>query len=108
MKATHLLFSFFLLISSFSFAGNGKNALDRLMSRKIFYPEALSQKGVETTVKVTVRVNESGALQVISIASDSQEMNEAVQKQVEHLKFTAPSDLIGKEFEYSFKFQVQK
>ena len=108
MKATHLLFSFSLLISSFSFAGNGKNALDRLMNRKIFYPEALSAKGVEATVKVTVRVNELGALEVTSITSDSQEMSEAVQKQVEKLKFTAPNELIGKEYEYSFRFQVQK
>lgn len=108
MKATHLLFSFSLLISSFSFAGNGENALDRLMNRKIFYPEALSVKGVEATVKVTVRVNELGALEVVSIASESAEMSEAVKNQVEHLKFTAPVDLIGKEFEYSFRFQVQK
>jgi len=108
MKATHILFGILFMTSTLSFAGNGENALDRLMNRKISYPEALSMKGIEATVRVTVRVNETGTLEVISIASDSPEMSKAVKKQVENLNFSAPTNLIGKEFNYSFKFQVQQ
>lgn len=107
MKASHILFSLFLVISSFGFAGNGESALDRLMNRKISYPEALRSKGIEATVKVKIRVSKLGSLEVVSIESDSPEMREAVEKQVKQLKFSAPANLIGKEFDYSFRFQVQ-
>lgn len=108
MKATVLFIGMFLMTNTFVFAGNGDNLVDRIMHRKISYPEALRAKGIEATVSVKLRVVNGGKVEIVDITSDSEEMKAAVAQQVERLKFRAPSNLVGEEFDYTFKFQVQK
>ncbi len=108
MKATLGIISMFLLISTFSFAGNGESALDRLMNRKIFYPESLRSQHIEATVMVKLKINEKAKIEIVSIQSDSEEMKKAVERQVMNLKYKATSNLIGSEFDYTFKFKVQE
>jgi outer membrane biosynthesis protein TonB len=109
MKATILFIALFLTTSSsFVFAGNGDNLLDRIMHRKISYPESLRSKGIETTVYVKVRVLAENQIELIEIASDSEEMKAAIEKQVQQIKIKVPQNLIGKTFNYAYKFEVQK
>jgi|GEM_PF-2504359 len=109
MKATILFIALFLTTTgSFVFAGNGDNLLDRIMHRKISYPESLRAKGIETTVFVKVRVISENQIELIEIASDSEEMKAAIEKQVKQVKIRVPQNLIGNTFNYTFKFQVQK
>lgn len=108
MKATLGIISAFLLISTFSFAGNGESALDRLMTKKIYYPESLRAQHIEATVTVKLKINEKGKIEIVSIQSDSEEMKKAVERQVINLKYKAPANLIGSEFDYSYKFKVQE
>jgi len=109
MKATILFIALFLTTStSFVFAGNGENLLDRIMHRKISYPESLREKGIETTVKVKVRVLSENQIELIEITSDSEEMKAAIEKQVQQIKIRVPQNLVGNTFSYTFKFQVQK
>ena len=91
-----------------SFAGNGEGLLDRIMHRKISYPESLREKGIETTVHVKVRVLAENQLEIVEISSDSNEMKTAVEKQVQQIKINLPQYLVGNTFNYTFKFQVQK
>lgn len=108
MKSTVLFTLLFLTTSTLVNAGNGENILDRMMHRKISYPDALRAKGIETTVNVQLRVTADNQIEIIKISSDSEEMNAAVEKQVRQLKFKAPQDLVGNIFNYTFKFKVQK
>jgi hypothetical protein len=109
MKATILFITlFFATTGSFVFAGNGENLLDRLMHRKISYPESLRAKGIETSVHVKVRVLAENKIEIIEITSDSEEMKAAIEKQVQQIKIRVPQNLIGNTFNYTFKFQVQK
>jgi outer membrane biosynthesis protein TonB len=107
MKAA-ILFSALFLTASLSFAGNGESLLDRIMHRKISYPESLREKGIETTVHVKVRVLAENQLEVVEIASESEEMKAAIEKQVQQIKINLPQSLVGNTFNYTFKFQVQK
>lgn len=109
MKATILFIALFLTTAgSFVFAGNGENLLDRIMHRKISYPESLRAKGIETTVKIKVRVISENQIELVEITSDSEEMKAAIEKQVQQIKIRVPQNLIGNTFNYTFKFQVQK
>lgn len=108
MKASILFIALFLTTVSAAFAGNDENILDRIMHRKISYPESLREKGIETTVHVKVRVLAENQLEVIEIASESEEMKAAIKKQVQQIKINLPQALIGNTFNYTFKFQVQK
>ena len=108
MKSVILFIAIFFTTASASFAGNGDNLLDRIMNRKIFYPESLREKGIETTVHVKVRVLAENQLEIIEIASDSEEMKAAIEKQVQQIKIRLPQNLVGNTFHYTFKFQVQK
>ncbi len=89
-------------------AGNGETLLDRIMHRKISYPESLRAKGIETTVQVKVRVISENKVEIIEITSDSEEMKASVEKQVQQIKFHVPQNLIGSTTTYTYKFQVQK
>ncbi len=108
MKATILFIALFVTTGSFVFAGNGENLLDRIMHRKISYPESLREKGIETTVKVKVRVLAENQLEIVNITSDSEEMKAAIEKQVQQIKIRVPQNLVGDTFTYTYKFQVQK
>lgn len=109
MKATILFIALFLTTTgSFVFAGNGDNLLDRIMHRKISYPESLRAKGIETSVYVKVRVISENQIEIIEIASASEEMKAAIEKQVQQIKIRVPQNLVGNTFNYTFKFQVQK
>ncbi|MNJ84948.1 hypothetical protein D3C87_24120 [compost metagenome] len=108
MKTIILFISFFLTTGSIALAGNGETLLDRIMHRKISYPESLRAKGIETTVQVKVRVISENKVEIIEIISDSEEMKASVEKQVQQIKFNVPQNLIGNVFNYTFKFQVQK
>ena len=109
MKAAILFIVLFLTTSgSFVFAGNGETLLDRIMHRKISYPESLRAKGIETTVQVKVRVISEDKIEILQITSDSEEMKAAIEKQVQQIKIKVPQNLIGNTFTYAFKFQVQK
>jgi len=112
MKATLGIISMFLLISTCGFAGNGsrigRDALDRLMNRKIFYPESLRAQHIEATVSVKLKINEKAKIEIVSIQSDSEEMKAAVEHQVMNLKYKATPGLIGSEFDYTFTFKVQE
>lgn len=109
MKATILFIALFLTTTgSFVFAGNGDNLLDRIMNRKISYPESLRAKGIETTVYIKVRVLSENQIEILEIASESEEMKAAVEKQVQQIKIKVPQNLVGNTFNYTFKFQVQK
>jgi outer membrane biosynthesis protein TonB len=109
MKTTILLLTLFLSTSSsFVFAGNGDNILDRIMHRKIAYPESLREKGIETTVHVKVLVLAENQLEILEITSDSEEMKAVIEKQVQQIKIKVPQNLVGNTFNYTFKFEVQK
>ena len=108
MKAIILFTSFFLTTGSIALAGNGETLLDRVMHRKISYPESLRAKGIETTVQVKVRVVSENKVEIVEILSDSEEMKTSVEKQVQQIKFNVPQSLVGNTFNYTFKFQVQK
>lgn len=109
MKASILFIAiFFSTAGSFVFAGNGENLLDRIMHRKISYPESLRAKGIETTVQVKVLVLAENKIEILQITSDSEEMKAAIEKQVQQIKIKVPQNLIGNTFNYTFKFQVQK
>jgi outer membrane biosynthesis protein TonB len=108
MKASILFIAIFLTTASTTFAGNGESLLDRIMHRKISYPESLREKGIETTVHVKVRVLAENQLEIVEIASESEEMKAAIEKQVQQIKINLPQSLIGNTFNYTFKFQVQK
>ena len=108
MKATILFIALFLTTASAAFAGNGESLLDRIMHRKISYPESLREKGIETTVTVKVRVLAENQLEIVKITSESEEMKAAIEKQVQQMKIRVPQNLIGNTFNYTFKFQVQK
>ncbi len=108
MKAIVLFTSLLFATSYTALAGNGETLLDRIMHRKISYPEALRAKGIETTVNVKVRVVAENQLEIVEITSDSEEMKAAVEKQVKQIKLSVPQNLIGNTFNYTFKFQVQK
>lgn len=108
MKAVILFIALFLTTGSVALAGNGENLLDRIMHRKISYPESLREKGIETTVRVKVRVLAENQIEIIEIASDSEEMKAAIEKQVQQIKIKVPQNLVGNTFNYTFKFQVQK
>lgn len=107
MKATTILFGIFLAVSTLSFAGNGDSAVDKIISKKIAYPESLRSKGIEATVQVKLKINEEGKLEIVSIQSDSEEMKAAVERQVNKLKYKANSALFNQEFDYTFKFKLQ-
>lgn len=108
MKAIILFTSLLFATSYTALAGNGETLLDRIMHRKISYPEALRAKGIETTVHVKLRVLSENQIEIVEITSDSNEMKEAVEKQVKQIKFNVPQNLVGNTFNYTFKFQVQK
>ncbi len=109
MKAAILFITlFFTTTGSFVFAGNGENLLDRIMHRKISYPESFRAKGIETTVHVKVRVLAENKIEIIEITSESEEMKAAIEKQVQQIKIKVPQNLVGNTFNYTFKFQVQK
>lgn len=108
MKAFTLLFSATVLMASLTFAGNGESTLDKLINRKIHYPESLRAKQIDTRVNVLLSVNDSGSIEIISIESDSNELIEAVKQQVSQLKIKDTSDLIGKQFKYTFHFKIQE
>ncbi|MNU62017.1 hypothetical protein D3C71_512310 [compost metagenome] len=108
MKTIILFISFFLTTGSIALAGNGETLLDRIMHRKISYPESLRAKGIEATVQVKLRVISENKVEIVEIKSDSQEMKASVEKQVQQIKFNVPQNLIGNVFNYTFKFQVQK
>lgn len=108
MKAVILFIALFLTTGSVALAGNGENLLDRIMQRKISYPESLREKGIETTVRIKVRVLAENQIEIIEIASESEEMKAAIEKQVQQIKIKVPQNLIGNTFNYTFKFQVQK
>lgn len=108
MKTVIITLGIFLSVGTTAFAGNGESLVDRIMNRKISYPEALKAKGIETTVKVKVRVISENQLEIISIASDNNEMTQAVKQQIQNLKVNLPTNLIGQEFSYAFKFEIQK
>src|SRR6218665_4008985 len=97
MKAVVLLAGMFLA-TSVTFAGNGENLVDRLVKRKVSYPEALRAQGVEATVNVKLRVVAGGLVEIIAIDSESEEMKAAVEKQLRQLKFKNPAQVAGKEF----------
>ena len=108
MKTFILFIGFFLTTGSIALAGNGETLLDRIMHRKISYPESLRSKGIETSVQVKVRVVSENKVEIIEIISDSEEMKASVEKQVQQIKFHVPQNLIGNTATYTFKFQVQK
>lgn len=108
MKAAILFIALFLTTGSVVLAGNGENLLDRIMHRKISYPESLRAKGIETTVHVKVRVLAENQIEILEITSESEEMKAAIEKQVQQMKINVPQNLIGNTFNYTFKFQVQK
>lgn len=108
MKTVILFIALFMTTGSIALAGNGENLLDRIMQRKISYPESLREKGIETTVHVKVRVLSENQLEIVQIASDSEEMKAAIEKQVQQVKIRVPQNLVGNTFNYTFKFQVQK
>ncbi len=108
MKAVLISFGLVLTLASTAFAGNGKSIVDRIMNRKISYPEALRAKGVEATVNVKVRVIAENQLEVVSIASENAEMTAAVKQQIERMKVNIPVSMIGQIYSYAFHFEVQK
>lgn len=108
MKAMVLLIGIFFSTGAFVMAGNGETLLDRIMHRKISYPESLRSKGIETTVQVKLRVVSEGQIEILELTSDSEEMKAAVEKQVQQIKIKLPQNLVGQVFTYTFRFQVQK
>lgn len=108
MKAVILFIALFFTTGSVVLAGNGETLLDRIMHRKISYPESLREKGIETTVRVKVLVVAQNQIEIVEIASDSEEMKAAVEKQVQQIKISVPQNLVGNTFTYTYKFQVQK
>lgn len=108
MKTIILFIALFITTGSVALAGNGETLLDRIMHRKISYPESLREKGIETTVHVKVRVLAENQLEIVQIDSDSEEMKAAIEKQVQQIKIKVPQNLIGNTFNYTYKFQVQK
>ncbi|AEA45450.1 hypothetical protein [Fluviicola taffensis] len=108
MKATILVITLFLTTFTSAFAGHGDNSLDRIIHRKISYPESLREKGVEASVYVKVRILAENKLEILQIASDSEEMKAIIEKQVQQIKIKVPQSLVGNTFNYTFKFQVQK
>lgn len=108
MKTVILFIALFMTTGSIALAGNGENLLDRIMQRKISYSESLREKAIETTVHVKVRVLSENQLEIVEIASDSEEMKAAIEKQVQQVKIRVPQNLVGNTFNYTFKFQVQK
>ena len=107
MKVAVLLVGM-LVAASTTFAGNGETLLDRVVKRNVSYPEALRAKGVEATVHVKLKVLTGGAIEILAIDSESEEMKTAVEKQLKQLKFKNSAQVLGKEFNYTFKFQVEK
>lgn len=107
MKKSFLVAGIIFGLSGMVFASNGESAVDRILHKKISYPEALRAKGIEAKVNVRLKVNEQGKLEIISMDSDSKELKEAVERQVKQLKFKAEEQLIGSVFNYSFNFKVQ-
>lgn len=108
MKAVVLTIGFVFAVGAAAFAGNGESLVDKIMHRKISYPEALRAKGIEATVTVQVRVVSENCLEIVSIDSENGEMTEAVKKQIERMKVTIPTSMIGQLYTYAFKFKVQK
>ncbi len=106
MKAI-ILITGFVLATTFSFAGHGETIVDRIMHRKISYPESLREKGIETTVRLRLRVVSEYEVEIVRISSDSEEMNAAVAEQVRHIRFRLPKGLVGSEFSYTYRFKVQ-
>ena len=94
-----------LFITGMTYAGNGESMIDRLIKRKISYPEALKQKGIEASVQVKLRLLENGKVEVLAIESDSQEMKAEITKQLERISFKNVDQLVGQEFEYKFHFR---
>jgi hypothetical protein len=97
-----------LLISSFSFAGNGEKAFRKLINSKIMYPLHLNQK-VETEVYVEFTVLENAQIRIDSISCPNEEVCTAIAEQLTNLKFEANNlDIINKTFAYKFKLEVEK
>jgi len=107
MKAIVLLVVM-LVATSTTFAGNGETLVDRLVKRTVSYPEALRLKGIEATVHVKLIVRAGGNIEILAIDSESEEMKLAVEKQLKQLKFKNSAQVLGKEFNYTFRFQVEK
>jgi outer membrane biosynthesis protein TonB len=106
MKA--IITSLLLLIGGATFAGSGENLLDRIMHRKISYPESLRSKGIEARVNVLIRVTDENSVEIVTIDSESAELKVAVEQQIKQLKFNLPKSMVGQIFQYVYKFEVQK
>ncbi len=97
----------FLLIGATSFAGNGESVFRKKVNSKIKYPEHVSQK-VDAEVYVQFTVLQSGEIQIDSISSVSEEINNSIAEQIKALKVSASDkDVIGKTFRYKFLMKVQ-
>ena len=107
MKAIVLLAGM-VISGAVAFAGNGETLIDKLVKRRVSYPEALKAKGIEATVNVKLRLIENGEVEILSIDSESEELKASVEKQLKSLKFRNAASFIGEEFNYTFRFQVEK
>jgi outer membrane biosynthesis protein TonB len=107
MKAIVLLAGM-AISGAVAFAGNGETLIDKLVKRRVSYPEALKAKGIEATVNVKLRLIENGEVEILSIDSESEELKASVERQLKSLKFRNASSFIGEEFNYTFRFQVEK
>lgn len=107
MKAIVLLVAM-TISGAVAFAGNGETLVDKLVKRNVSYPEALRAKGVEATVNVKLKLIENGEVEILAIDSESAELKAAVENQLKSLKFRNAARFIGEEFNYTFKFQVEK
>ena len=97
----------FLLIGATSFAGNGESIFRKKVNSKIKYPENVSEK-VDAEVYVQFTVLQSGEIQIDSISSVSEEINQSIIEQIKALKVnTSNTDVIGKTFRYKFLMKVQ-
>jgi len=107
MKAIVLLVGM-AISGTIAFAGNGETLVDKLVKRRVSYPEALKAKGIEATVNVKLRLIENGEVEILAIDSESAELKASVERQLKSLKFRNAASFIGKEFNYTFSFQVEK
>ncbi len=107
IKITLLIANLFLG-GLFSFAGNEENTLTQKINRKISYPSSLAARKIETTVNVSVFINQNRELIIQSIDSENQEMSDAIREQLRKLKFTPTEEMIGQTFQYRFVMKIQK
>ncbi len=99
---------FVLVISTFSFAGNGERTLKEKINRKIKYPTSLLKDKQEVVVSINIHIREDGKMEIQQIDSQSEAVTQSILKQIEALHFTPTADMYGKDYPFRFVLKVQE